>query len=180
MKFLELAQKRYSVRKFSDVKVEKEKLNLILEAGRVAPTAVNYQPQRILVLDNEEDLSKLSFCMPYKFNQSLALLVCYDENVSWKRKFDGRDSGDIDASIVATHMMLEAVDLGIGSTWVGHFNPEVIRKTFDIPPHIIPVALLLMGYPIDESVPHPYHNKRLDISQTAFYGSFSNAESELK
>lgn len=180
MDFLELAEKRYSVRKFSDKKVEKEKLNLILEAGRVAPTAVNYQPQRILVLDNKEYLSKLSLCTPYKFNQSLALLVCYDRNSSWKRKFDNKDSGDIDASIVATHMMLQATNLGLGSTWVGHFNPDGIIKTFDIPSNIIPVALILLGYPSNEAVPHSNHNKRLNLSQTTFYGSFFDKETENK
>ncbi|GAB6085929.1 nitroreductase family protein [Alkaliphilus crotonatoxidans] len=174
MDFLELAKNRYSVRKFSDVKVEKEKLNMILEAGRVAPTAVNYQPQRILVLNSDEDLSKLEHCTPYRFQQTLALLVCYDENVSWKRKYDNKDSGDIDASIVATHMMLEAANLGIGSTWVGHFDPQAIRETFNIPANIIPVVLLLLGYPSDDASPHPYHSKRLDLSKTTFYGSFSD------
>lgn len=177
MNFLELAQKRYSVRKFGDMKVEKDKLYLILEAGRIAPTAGNYQPQRILVLDSEEGLSKLSLCTPYKFNQSLALLVCYDETISWKRSFDGKNDGEVDASIVATHMMLEATELGIGSTWIGHFDPVGIRKTFEIPASIIPVALLLMGYPSDDAVPSKLHHERLDISQTTFYGSFANTHS---
>lgn len=180
MDFLELAQNRYSVRNFSDAKIEPEKLNLILEAGRAAPTAVNYQPQRILVLNREEDLSKLSLCTPYQFHQTLALLVCYDKSASWKRSFDGKDSGEIDASIVATHMMLEAADLGIGSTWVGHFDPDGIRRTFDIPSNIVPVALLLLGYPGSEAAPHPYHNKRLDLSQTVFYASFPDTETARK
>ncbi|WMM26158.1 nitroreductase family protein [Tissierella sp. MB52-C2] len=145
---------------------------MILEAGRVAPTAVNYQPQRILVLNSEEDLAKLELCIPFRFQHTLALLVCYDECVSWKRKFDNKDSGDIDASIVATHMMLEAINLGIGSTWVGHFDPQTIRETFNVPANIIPVALLLLGYPNDDASPHINHNKRLEISQTTFYGSF--------
>ncbi|WP_110953752.1 nitroreductase family protein [Anaerosinus massiliensis] len=174
MSFLELAQKRFSVRKFSNKKVEKDTLNLILEAGRIAPTACNYQPQRILILDNDEDLSKLSLCTPYKFNQQLALIVCYDKTISWKRSFDGKDEGEIDASIVATHMMLQASESGIGSTWVGHFDPEKIKNTFDIPENIIPVAILLMGYPADDAVPNKLHHQRFDISQTTFYGSFDN------
>ena len=177
MNFLELAQKRYSVRKFSDMKVEKDKLDLILEAGRMAPTACNYQPQRILVIDSEEGMTKLSLCTPYKFNQSLALLVCYDESISWKRSFDGKNDGEVDASIVATHMMLEAAELGIGSTWFGHFDPVALRKTFNIPVNIIPTALLLMGYPSDDAVPNKLHHERLNISQTTFYGSFVNAYS---
>ncbi|MDW2798838.1 nitroreductase family protein [Clostridium boliviensis] len=178
MKFLELSKERFSVRKFSDKKVEKEKLDLILEAGRTAPTACNYQPQRILVLNDEKDLSKISLCTPFQFHQQLALLVCYDKTVSWKRKYDEKDEGEIDASIVATHMMLQASELGIGSTWVGHFDPEKIKKAYCIPEHIIPAAILLMGYPAEDAVPNKLHYERLDIEQTVFYGSFDDTEKE--
>lgn len=176
MDFLNLAKERYSVRKFSSKKVEQEKVDLILEAGRVAPTAVNYQPQRILVLDTEESLNKLKTCTPYHFHAPLALLVCYDNTVSWKRSFDSKDMGEVDVSIVATHMMLEASDLGIGSTWVGHFDPNAIREAFELPGYIIPVVLLISGYPSHDASPHSNHDKRLDISKTVFYGSFSGAQ----
>lgn len=85
MDLLELLKKRYSVRKFDDRKVEKEKLDLILEAGRVAPTAVNFQPQRILVIESQEALENFKKCTPYHFNAPLALLICYDKSVSWKK-----------------------------------------------------------------------------------------------
>ncbi len=178
MEFLELAQNRYSVRKFSDAKVEKEKLNLILEAGRIAPTACNYQPQRILILNNDEDLSKLNLCTPYNFNQQLALLVCYDNTVSWKRKYDSKDEGEIDASIVATHMMLQADALDIGSTWIGHFDPAKIKEAFELPDNIIPVTILLMGYAAEDAVPNKLHYERADITQTAFYGTFDKLKAE--
>jgi nitroreductase len=177
MEFLELAKKRYSVRSFSDKKVEKEKIDLILEAGRVAPTAVNYQPQRILVIDSEEDLAKLDLCTRYRFNQTLAILVCYDKNISWKRKYDNEDMGDIDASIVATHMMLQAENIGIGSTWVGNFDPEAVIQNFNIPENIVPVAILMMGYPSEDATPAHLHYKRLNLAETTFYGSFPNVES---
>ncbi|HCD46848.1 MAG TPA: nitroreductase [Lachnoclostridium sp.] len=173
MEFLQLVKERYSVRKFSDRKVEKEKLDLILEAGRVAPTAVNFQPQRILVIDSEDNLAKLKSCTPYHFHAPLALLVCYDSSVSWKRSYDNKDMGDVDASIVATQMMLEAADLGLGSTWVGHFDPVCIRTAFDIPEHLIPVALLPIGYPREDCTPHPFHEKRFDPEHTVFFNSFS-------
>lgn len=121
MSFLELAKGRHSVRKFSPKAVEQEKLDLILEAGRVAPTAHNNQPQRILVIQQPEEMVKLEDCSPFRFQQTLALLVCYDKLASWKRDFDDTVSGETDASIVATHMMMQAYELGIGSTWVGHF-----------------------------------------------------------
>lgn len=172
MDFLELAKKRYSVRKFSDKKVEPEKVAAILEAGRVAPTAVNYQPQRILVLDSEEALSKLKDCTRYHFHAPLAMLICYDATVSWKRSYDGKDMGEVDASIVTTQMMLEAVALGLGSTWVGHFDPEKMKTAFALPDKIIPVALLPIGYPDPTSAPHPNHAQRVELSATVFYNAF--------
>lgn len=173
MDFLELVKERYSVRKFSDKKVEKDKVNLILEAGRVAPTAVNYQPQRILVIDNEEGLAKLKACTPYHFHAPLVLLICYDSTVSWKRSYDNEDMGVVDASIVTTQMMLQVVELGLGSTWVGHFNPDIIKEAFELPEYLVPVALLPIGYPRADSLPHPvFHNKRYDIEDTVFYNSF--------
>ena len=90
MDFLELAKSRYSCRSFLDKEVENEKVLKILEAGRVAPTAVNYQPQRILVLQEKEELEKLSECTRYGWNAPLIMIVCYDKNISWKRKFDNR------------------------------------------------------------------------------------------
>lgn len=173
MNFLHLAKERYSVRKFSDKKVEKEKLDLILEAGRLAPTALNYQPQRILVLDNEVSLAKLKLCTRYHFNAPLVLLVCYDSTVSWKRSFDNLDMGDVDASVVATHMMLEVAELGLGTTWVGGFNTDAIRETFALPEYLVPVALLPIGYPSSDSSPHPLlHYNRHDINKTVFFNSF--------
>lgn len=172
MEFLQLAKERHSVRKFSDKKVEREKLDLILEAGRVAPTAVNYQPQRVLVIENEESLGKLKSCTPYHFNAPLVLLVCYDTSVSWKRNHDNKDMGMVDATIVATHMMLEVHSLGLGTTFVAHFDPEAIKKSFELPDYLVPVSLLPIGYASSDSKPHILHSKRHDIKDTAFFNSF--------
>lgn len=172
MNFLQLTKERYSVRKFSDKKIEKEKLNLILEAGRFAPTAANYQSQRILVIDNEDGLAKLKSCTRYYFNAPLALLICYDSTVSWKRAFDNDEQGIIDASIVATHMMLQVHELGLGTTWVGNFDPELIKKEFKLPDHIVPVVLFQTGYPSSDSTPSKNHYNRYDIKDTVFFNSF--------
>ncbi|CUH95120.1 hypothetical protein P22_1189 [Propionispora sp. 2/2-37] len=172
MEYGDLICERYSVRKFSSQKVEQEKVAAILEAGRTAPTAVNYQPQRILVLDSEDSLEKLKSVTPYHFHAPLAILVCYDAAVSWKRSYDGKDMGEVDASIVATHMMLAATNLGLGSTWVGHFDPDKIKTAFALPENIIPVALFPMGYPAETSVPHANHGKRFDLGVTTFRNSF--------
>ena len=167
MSFLELACERYSCRKFSDKKIEQDKIDNILEAGRVAPTAVNYQPQRIFVLQSKESLEKLKTVTQYHFNAPLAFLICYDNTVSWKNPFTNFDEGVVDASIVATHMMLEITDLGLGSTWVGYFDSKIAQKTFNIADNIIPVAILPAGYPDKE--PSHLHNTRYELSQTVKY-----------
>lgn len=171
MDLLELLKKRYSVRKFEDKKVEKEKLDLILEAARVAPTACNLQPQRILVLDNSESLEKLKKCTPYHFHAPLALIVCYDKNTSWKRK-DGYDMGEVDASIITTHMMLETESIGLGTTWVGYFDKEELIKEFEIPENFVPVSILPIGYPKAGVEPNPLHFQRKELAETVFYNNF--------
>lgn len=172
MDFMSLVKERYSVRTFSDKTVEQEKIDLILEAGRLAPTAANRQPQRIFVLDSPDDLEALKACTPFHFNAPVALLVCYDDTVSWKRtSYDGAEMGMVDASIVTTHMMLEVTNLGLGSTWVGHFDPDKTKEAFSLPEHIIPVALLPIGYPDEKSDPHPNHFKRFDKETTVFHNS---------
>lgn len=172
MDFLKLARERYSVRKFTSEAVESEKLDAVLEAGRLAPTACNNQPQRILVLDTAEALDKLKDCTPCHFSAPLALIVCYDDTVSWKRPYDDKDMGEVDASIVTTHMMLEAAALGLGSTWVGHFDPQKVRSAFALPENVIPVAILPMGYPHETSVPNPKHGERLPLSATTRHDTF--------
>lgn len=167
--FLELAKQRYSVRKFSDKPVEQAVLEQILYAGQIAPTACNKQPQKIFVIRSEEALEKLRMCTYSHFHAPLALLVCYDQTLSWKRDFDGQDSGWVDASIVTTHMMLEACELGIGSTWVMHFIPEAVQTEFQLPPQFIPVALLVMGYPAKDASPHPMHTQSRAIDEFTYY-----------
>lgn len=172
MKFIELAKERYSLRQFDVKKVEEEKLDLILKAGQVAPTAANCQPQRILVIESDEAIAKLRDCIKYHFNAPVVLLVCANKDEAWKRSYDGKVHTDIDGSIIATHMILQATELGLGTTWVGHFDPTAVRKAFNIPSNIEPVCILPLGYPSEDAKANPNHTKRKDISQTVLYNSF--------
>lgn len=164
--FMKLARERYSVRRFSDKPVEGEKLARILEAGRVSPTACNYQPQRVYVLQSPEAIEKLQKCKTSHFGETLALLVCCDTGECWRREYDGKPSGDIDAAIVAAHMMLEAWELGIGSTWVMHFIPEAVRNEFSLPENEEPAALLVMGYPAEDARPSRLHAQKKAPEET--------------
>jgi nitroreductase len=161
--FLDLAKSRYSVRSFKPDPIPQEALAQVLEAARVAPTACNNQPQRLLVITDPADLTKVDACTPCRFDAPAVLLICYDVGASWKRRFDGASSGEVDASIVTTHMMLAAHDLGLGTCWVMHFDPTKVVELFALPEHIVPVALLPMGYPAEDAAPAPAHAKKLAL-----------------
>ena len=172
MDFLELAKNRYSCRYFSDKEIEQKKIDKILEAARLAPTGRNSQSQKILVLTDKEQLEKLSGCTQYGWGAPLVLIICYDKNESWKRSCDGADGGIIDMSIITTHMMLEVTDLGLGSTWVGAFDPEKAKEIYNIPDNYEAVAILPIGYPSPEAHPSRLHNDRKPIEEIAFYNKF--------
>ena len=172
MDFLELAKNRYSVRKFDGRPVEPEVTGKILRAGHLAPTACNRQPQRVLVIESQEGRQKLKKCTGSHFDAPLALLACYDKTECWVREYDGKPSGDIDASIVADHMMLAAASLGVGSTWVMHFDPEAVRREFALPDTLEPVALLVMGYPAGDAKPSPMHETYRPEAELVVYHRF--------
>lgn len=157
MTFLDLARERFSVVDYSHVPVEKEKIDRIIDAALAAPTACNRQPQRILVIDNEKSRQQLHNVIPGKFISPVAFLICYDRNECWVRPADGKSSGDIDVSIVTTHMMMEMTDLGLGSIWVMNWDPVKMRKEFDLADHLEPVALLVAGYRGENAVPGRGH-----------------------
>ncbi|MEE1049037.1 MAG: nitroreductase family protein, partial [Clostridia bacterium] len=106
MEFEKLIAERYSVRKFRDEKLSEEDVEKILNAGHLAPTGCNYQPQRVLVLNTDESMEKLRSCTKCHFGAPSAMLVCYNSDETWKRPYDGALSAPVDAAIVATHMML--------------------------------------------------------------------------
>lgn len=167
MTFQELAHARYSVRSFQDAPIEEEKLNLILEAGRVAPTACNNQPQKIYVAKSEEARQKLASVCRCTFDAPVILVVCYDRNRDWKNKLmSGYESGETDAAIVCTHMMLQAFELGIGSCWVGYFNGDDVAGALGLPENVTVSALLPMGYPAENAAPLPLHTQYREWADT--------------
>ena len=172
MDFLELIEKRFSCRGFSNKKVEIEKVKKILEAGKLAPTARNFQPHKILVLTEEEQLKKISNCTQYGWNAPVIFIIFYDKDISYKReKYDNKEFGDIDTSIVTTYMMLEIQNLGLGTTWVGSFDPQKLIETYDVPNNLVPVAILPIGYPSEEIKPSKAHFERKDISDFTFWNN---------
>ena len=170
--FLTLAEERYSVRQFKDEAVAQEAIDRILRAGHVAPTGCNIQPQRIFVIRSEEGMEKLRRCTKCHFGAPMAMLIGYHRDECWKRKYDGESCGWTDASIVTTHMMLEAADIGVGTTWVMHFDPAAVRREFGLAEEIVPVALLVMGYPAENAKPLPLHFQSRPMEEVVFYDRF--------
>lgn len=161
MEFEQVLKGRYSVRKYQDRPIEDEKLSRIIKAGLIAPTACNYQPQRIFVLKSEEALAKIRSITRCAFNAPVVFLLAYDETEEWHNPLqEGIVSGPQDTSIAATQMMLAAWDQGLGSCWVCFFPNDEVAKAFDLPEHIKPVMLLPVGYAAEDAVPAKGHMEK--------------------
>ena len=169
--FFELARDRYSERNFDSRPIEQEKLDRILEAGRIVPTACNYQPQRFFVLKSEQALATAKRVTPFTYKAPLMILVCYDMNTVWKnpndRYYHNYNSGEQDASIAATTMMYEAEELGIHSIWVRGFDSKSVVDAFVLPENIIPVMFLGLGYPNEKSKAHAWHYRNKSMEEMA-------------
>lgn len=156
--FFELAKSRFSVRAYRDTPVEEEKLQKVLDAGLLAPTAKNCQPQKIYVVKSEENRKKLAQVTPCTFNAPVVLVVCYDETRACTGKLcPGYSFGNTDAAIVCAHMMLEAADMGLGTCWVGWFEENEVREALGIPSNIRVCELMPLGYAADNAKPAPMH-----------------------
>jgi len=164
MSFIDLAKKRYSVRDFKDIPVEREKILQVLEAGRVAPSAVNYQPWHFIVVTDEKVKNMVAEAYPRDWFKKAPVIIvaCGDHSKSWKRK-DGKDHCDIDVAIAVDHMTLAATDLGLGTCWVCAFDAEKCHKTLGLPENLEVIALMPLGYPADKGAPEKRRKSIEDI-----------------
>lgn len=175
MSYSELVHDRYSVRQFSDRPVTRETLADLLEDARVAPTATNAWPVRFLVLDSNEGMEKLAQCTKYTFSAPAAVIVLAVPSEAWVRPFDQDNAAVVDAAIVGTHFMLAVHDRGLGTTWVGYFDPAKLREVFAIPDTMVPVAVFPVGYPADDAHPSPRHAQRKELRDITFWETFEKA-----
>lgn len=148
MKLDDIITRRFSVRSFTNEKIDRSIILEVLEAARMAPSAVNYQPWHFVVVSEEGSLSSLHEVYHRNwFREAPAcIVVCIDHTQSWKRKSDGKDFGDVDAAIAIDHLVLKATDLGLGTCWVCNFDAELTRKKLEIPDYIEPIAIIPIGY----------------------------------
>jgi len=164
--FMTLAQDRYSCKKFADRQVPEEKLQMILEAGRLAPTAKNLQEQKVYVLQSPEALEKFDAVSPCRYQAPTVLVVAYDPTNVFTYPGGKHDSGAEDAAIVATHMMLAAKSLGIDSCWINFLDPEKLAAALDLPQDLVVLMALDLGYPAEGVGPLANHTARKPLSET--------------
>ena len=170
MEFKQLIQARYSCKKYDTRPVEPEKLEAILNAGRLAPTAKNLQEQRIYVLQSTAALARADAITPCRYGAPVVLVVAFDRGSVFTYPGGKRDSGIEDASIVATHLMLAAADEGVDSCWLNFFDPDKAAEVLGLPENEEVLMLLDLGYAAAEGgEPKPNHFSRKPLSETVTY-----------
>lgn len=163
--FMQILASRYSCHSFSKVPVSESKLEMILEAGRLAPSAMNMQPVRIWVVKSEESLKRLHLVHSC-YGAPVVLIVGCRNEAAWVRQSDGVNAAKTDAAIVLTHLMLTATDAGLANMWIWDFDPSKIREALpETREHGI-YALLALGHPAgDEGKPTDLHTSRKSIEE---------------
>lgn len=164
MNFLELVKSRYSVRGYLQRGVEPEKLEYILQCARVAPSACNRQPWRIIVLRDTEarqSVAESASRFGWLNEAPLLLVVVADDSQAWHRGCDGRNHADIDAAIITEHIVLAATEQGLGSCWVCAFDVEQCHKALSLGNNERAVAIIPIGYASGE----PSSRPRKEIEQ---------------
>lgn len=169
MDFYEVVRDRYACKKFDGRPVEKDQLDAILEAGRLAPTAKNLQEQRIYVVQSEEGLAKIDKMTPCRYGATTVAVVAFDKTRVFTYPGEKRDSGIEDATIVATHMMLAAHAAGVDSCWINFFDPEVAARKLGLPETEEILMFLDLGYAAEGTSPLANHAQRRELSETVTY-----------
>ena len=169
MEFTEVVKGRYSCKKYSDRPLEKEKLDAILEAGRVAPTAKNLQEQKVYVVQSAEMLAKVDGVTPCRYGAPTVLIVAFDKNNVFTYPGGKRDSGIEDATIVATHMILAAYNEGVDSCWINFLDPEKMAQALGLPENEEVLMAMDLGYAAEGAGPLPNHSSRKEIGETVSY-----------
>ena len=165
MEFNDVLNRRYSCRAFAERGVEAEKVERILEAGRVAPTAVNRQPVHIWAVSSLETLEAIKGVTRSNYGAPLILVVGCRPADAWVRRYDGKNGAEVDAAIVATYLMLAAENEGLCTLWVGSFDPALLREILPDAEGYELVAMINVGYPARESKPSPMHAVRKKVGE---------------
>ena len=165
MEFNDVLNRRYSCRAFAAQGVEQEKVDRILEAGRIAPTAVNKQPIHIWAVSNPETLEAIKGVTRSNYGAPLLLVVGCRPADAWVRRYDGKNGAEVDSAIVATYLMLAAENEGLATLCVGSFDPVLLREIIPGTEGYELVAMINVGYPAPESKPSAMHDERKAVGE---------------
>ena len=165
MDFKTVIQNRYSCREFAAQEVEPEKVERILEAGRIAPTAVNKQPVHIWALSDPDTLEAVKGVTRSNYGAPLILVVGCRPADAWVRRYDGKNGAEVDAAIVSTYLMLAAENEGLSTLWVGSFDPSLLRSILPDAAGYELVAMINVGYPSPDSKPSAMHSERKSVGE---------------
>lgn len=165
MEFNTVLQRRYSCRAFAAQAVEQEKAVRILEAGRIAPTAVNKQPVHVWAVSDPDTLEAIKGVTRSNYGAPLLLVVGCRPADAWVRRYDGKNGAEVDASIVATYLMLAAENEGLSTLWVGSFDPALLNEILPGTDGYDLVAIINVGYPSPDSTPSALHGSRVPVKE---------------
>ena len=165
MSFLEWAKARYSCRKLTSEAIEPEKIERILQAAIAAPTAKNLQRYTIWAVKSPEAFDKLKQTTNYTFGSALAFVVGAKKDGAFDRPFDNKNFAEVDAAIVATHLMLAVQDEGLGTTGVGYFDAPKMQELFPEMQGYELIAIFPVGYPAETAKPSNRHEDRRPMSE---------------
>jgi len=172
MDVMEAIKRRCSVRSYQDRAVEKEKLEIILEAARLAPSASNRQEWRFIVVRDKNTRQRLMKAAKNQafVGQAPVVIACCAKTDNHAMTC-GQLCYPIDVAIAIEHMALKATEEGLGTCWIGAFYEDEVKKILGIPKDIRAVELLALGY---EDKPCPSHKDRLALQEIVMYGGWRN------
>ena len=153
--FLELAEKRRSVRAYKPDEVPEELVQTVLEAGRLAPSACNKQPWRFIVVRSETGRRALgaAYAREWFWKAPVVIAVCILPKEAWTRSYDGQNYAMVDGTLAMDHMTLAAAELGLGTCWIGAFDPAAVREILGLPDGVEVVGMTPLGFPDVEANP---------------------------
>ncbi|MDD5676216.1 MAG: nitroreductase family protein [Chitinivibrionales bacterium] len=174
--FLELAEKRYSVRKYKNTPIDDTLLLKVLQAGRIAPSAANKQPCYFVVVREQEQRTRMAsvYKRPWFSEAPIIITVCIDRKTCWVRSQDNQAYAQADAAIAMDHLTLAATEIGLGTCWIAAFNPIEARNILKLPDNIEPVVMTPLGYPADSNGP----KDRKKLEEIVFWEYFGNSHKD--
>ena len=146
--FIKLAEERSSIRKYSNKEVSRELINQVIESARIAPSAVNFQPWRFLIVTGEKAKAVVREFYPREWfaTAPLYIVACGNHEEAWHRSFDGKDHTDVDVAIAVEHICLSAAAAGLGTCWVCNFDAAKLKADLSLPENMEPIAIIPLGY----------------------------------